>query len=789
MEDDNYSSTPESTPTRPKRQTAPPGAFSPNPLGGLATPPTTQAAAGAAPGHASAALQASAPLLHHHRVPIGPQTAPTYYSSATPLVTVPPHDPHNPPTTPQHRHFGRGDLSPMDRDIRMGEGGGNPPQASVSNSLPDDTDLEDRYRRETERRREESKRKRAPADVGGPQGSPKPPKKPSGLGPGPIQRKILELEKKLSARDEEEAKRLALMEENIRLLTELNKRQAAELAVSSKTKANPSKKPSTAKTSVASRTKAKSKAGSSAAGGTSRRKAPGTSSNTSGVRNGTGSHTTGAAAAPGGSQASTTNPGSGGGGSTGIDNAIGQGNGEGEDEEQGHEGERKSRYKRQYQLTRDDIPDGAEGIKLAFMFHIRVMWNQVDRRSIPYDPSIEALKSFDERFISEEDLYQQRYAEPLIQAQEVNIQDYRALQRDTKNRNYTRLKLIPDTAIAMMKMTAARYGLKLWAPDLRQAPYGLYNSACRMSAIDSFRQANTGGIYAMFKPDTRFNGNLDLLIKVYDHTVHYLHYRRYLRELALPGANAALDGENTTMQNRRRLAESRALHAKKSGYPRRYLPLFKTKATSDDERDANDLREGLQRVFWIKKRPERSTWANEFYRLFGEEHELFLDLAPNKQRLDRIRRIPPDGMQDNSKFKRLPKKMPLDYYAPAFYNRLPPRLRALIADEDLMVFLPNVKETFQCPDLEELNDEDFMAIPEIAARRSLYNIPDPAVIAQTAAGGDDEDDDDDDEEYDGDNMEVEDEDGDTMDASVALGEEEAAQEGQRRNRLANSAVA
>ncbi|KAF9033821.1 hypothetical protein BJ165DRAFT_1534375 [Panaeolus papilionaceus] len=565
MDDDDFDSTPDSTPTRPICQTAPYGISSSNPFGGLTTPPTTQAAAGAAPGSASAGFQGSALLIHHHRVTTGSQPAPTGFPSLTPLGTAPPHSSHNPPTTLPRRQFDRGDLPPTDLDIRMGEDDGDPPQGSVFNSLPDDPDLENRIHQERERKKDEGKRKRTHTDVGGPSGSPKPPKPPSGSGFGTMQRRILELEQRLSSRHEEESKRVALMEENIRLLTELTQRQAADLAASAKPKPNPSKKPGTGKTGASNRTKGKSKAGSSAAGGTGRRKAPGTSSTTSGVQNRTGGRVTGAAAAPGGSQAATTNPGSGGRGSTGIGNAGGQGNRESEDEEGVHDVERKRRYKRQYQLTRYDIPDGAEGIKFAFMFHIRVMWNQVDRHSVPFDPSTEALKSFNERFTSEEDLYQQRYANPLIDAQEVNIQDHRALQRDTKNRNYSRLKLIPDTAIAMMKMTAARYGLKLWALDLRQAPYGLYNSACRMSAIDSFRQANTSSIYAMFKPHTTFNGNLDLLIK---------------------------------------LADSRLLHAKRSGYPPRYFPLLKTKATSDDEQDKNDRREGLQLVFWIKKRPE-----------------------------------------------------------------------------------------------------------------------------------------------------------------------------------------
>ncbi|KAF9035826.1 hypothetical protein BJ165DRAFT_1355103, partial [Panaeolus papilionaceus] len=457
---------------------------------------------------------------------------------------------------------------------------------------------------------------------------------------------------------------------------------------------------------------------------------------------------------------------------------------------QDEETKRRSRYRHQYQLNRDGVPEGAVGMKHALMFHIRVMWNQVDRRSIPYDPPSNLLRRFDQRFSSEEALYEQRYAEPLIKAQEVDIQDYRALQRDTKNKNYMRLKLIPDTAIAMMKTTAARYGLRAWAPDLRQAPYGLYNSACRMVAIDSFRQAITADIYAMFKPDTRFNSDIDFLIKVYDHAVHYLHYRRYLRELALPGSNAAQDVENTATQNRRRLAESRGVHATKNGYPPRYQILFKTKATSDDERDPENSREGIRPVFWIKRRCERASWANNFYRLFQDDHDIFHQLAPNKHQLDRVRRVPPNGMQKDSAFKRLPKKMPLDYYDPDFYNRLPPRLRALIADENLMVFLPDIKETFQRPDLEYLSDDEFMEIPEVAERRELYNIPDGAVIQEAEGqGGDNDDDYVDEEDYEGDddNMDL-DKDDNGVDPLFALDEEEVQEEASRCQRLANSAA-
>lgn len=200
MESDDYFSTPESTPTQPKHKSRAPRISSGNPSGGLATPPTTQTSAGGiVPGGGSVASQPSGPLLHFHHTHTGPETAHARPLDPGPLVPVVPHDPLNPPTTPPRTRYGRGELSPTDRDVNMGENNTNYAQNRVSNALHGDLNLEERYREEAARKREEAKRKRAPEDVGAPKQSPKS-KKPAGGAPGPLQRKIMELEQQLAVR-------------------------------------------------------------------------------------------------------------------------------------------------------------------------------------------------------------------------------------------------------------------------------------------------------------------------------------------------------------------------------------------------------------------------------------------------------------------------------------------------------------------------------------------------------------------------------------------------------------
>ncbi|PPQ76393.1 hypothetical protein CVT24_007927 [Panaeolus cyanescens] len=790
---------------------------------GLADPESNSGLAVVAP---------SAPLLHYHdhgdhnncigsmmtsasaySQPLGHQTTSYHHSHSTNLGTSDPHYPSGGGSTQRYADHEMGDPDPLGSDSAPFSSGPQPEHMDVETEDWRRA-VEARYRKEMAEMKEHSRRKRVREDEDNnskDEMGTSPKASRSNMGQK-LTQQVANLEKLLMEERRANAERSA----EIKALMELVRSQQSLVPSNSTSNKDASTKKSSGKQNQASgsgsknkntaTTKGTSKTSKAAASAQSqqtkqkarqqtqitqrsRTTAPGSGGNLASTSRGQGSQSAG----------NTNDGGDAGGAETTPPKPSEQGNNTGQTD-QGKEGDNndkdsdndaenpddsnKKKTRRVYALSKTDVSTEAQSIKLAFMFHIRVLWNQISRTSIPSDPPKEVLKQFDQRFTSEDDLYKQRHAEPIIHPNNVSIQRWDEIPPDPHNKNIMRLRQIPDTALQMMRTTAARYGLKAWAPDLRQAPYGLYNSACRMSAIDSFRQAVIAQVYAMFAPTTRFISDMDLLIKIYDHTVHYFHYRRYVRELANPGANAEQDEDNTVMQNRLRLAKARKTFAIKSGYPKRYLPLFTAKATSDDERADDNATQGSRPVFWIKRRPERSTWAERFICKFEEQRHEFHEHAPGKKRMDRIRIIPPPSKRLVSPFKRLPKDMPLDYFDPVYFNERTPRLRSLIADQETMVFLPNIEETFQRPELEEMKNQDFLLLPDIIARRNLYQTVDPSKFERTP----DTDDEDleDEEETDAENGDTADGNKGQEDAGVTLAPADAQLEDGRRERLAAS---
>ena len=82
----------------------------------------------------------------------------------------------------------------------------------------------------------------------------------------------------------------------------------------------------------------------------------------------------------------------------------------------------------------------------------------------------------------------------------------------------------------------SRSGLNCWCPDLRQSAYSLYNSACRIIAIDTFKQALVSHTYLALAPNTSYASNMDVLVKLYDHFVFHYMRLRYRRDGRTPGS-------------------------------------------------------------------------------------------------------------------------------------------------------------------------------------------------------------------------------------------------------------
>jgi len=93
---------------------------------------------------------------------------------------------------------------------------------------------------------------------------------------------------------------------------------------------------------------------------------------------------------------------------------------------------------------------------------------------------------------------------------------------------------------------------KVILPDL-VCFVGALTSACRIVAIDTFKQALIVHTYAHVQPNKSYVNDISLLIKLYDHVVHHYHFLRYQRESRNPGCVRAADEASPTYHGRKRV--------------------------------------------------------------------------------------------------------------------------------------------------------------------------------------------------------------------------------------------
>ena len=159
-------------------------------------------------------------------------------------------------------------------------------------------------------------------------------------------------------------------------------------------------------------------------------------------------------------------------------------------------------------------------------------------KDIPKLPDDKTLDQFKECFLTEESLggYQSRC--PLIPISLIKITSTKL------GKIGSQLGLIEEHIISYIQGCLARFGMTSWGPDLRQTAYSLYNSACRIIALDTFKQALISHAYASVRPNLQYANDMQLLIKIYDHIVHDYFYSRWRRDIQCPGSVAAGDETN-----------------------------------------------------------------------------------------------------------------------------------------------------------------------------------------------------------------------------------------------------
>lgn len=89
----------------------------------------------------------------------------------------------------------------------------------------------------------------------------------------------------------------------------------------------------------------------------------------------------------------------------------------------------------------------------------------------------------------------------------------------------TATESLEEDILDYMQTYCAEYGLYVWSLKLSESPYTIYNSACRLVAVTTFKHALSMDSYAFVEVDTTAATDIEVLIRIHDHFVHHLQPR------------------------------------------------------------------------------------------------------------------------------------------------------------------------------------------------------------------------------------------------------------------------
>ena len=171
------------------------------------------------------------------------------------------------------------------------------------------------------------------------------------------------------------------------------------------------------------------------------------------------------------------------------------------------------------------------------VLHLRILWGLLDSKEVPQNPPASLLAEFHQRFSDEGQLFATRETgSELIPRHLIQIG---TLMSSANGRQAGQARNVEQHMLSYIQACLARFGLVCWCPDLRQSAYSLYNSACRIIAMDTFKQALVSHTYLALAPNTSYASNMIILVKLYDHFVYHYMRTYYRREGRVPGSVAA----------------------------------------------------------------------------------------------------------------------------------------------------------------------------------------------------------------------------------------------------------
>ncbi|MBW0498864.1 hypothetical protein O181_038579 [Austropuccinia psidii MF-1] len=159
-------------------------------------------------------------------------------------------------------------------------------------------------------------------------------------------------------------------------------------------------------------------------------------------------------------------------------------------------GSKGKRRQNKLQMCGDDFQPAFNSVKDLFYLHIKALWDLKEQDAIPEPPTQEELVNFYRKFSNAQQIETavQNSGGVLELESEDDLQKYAKAQLETVTLGRG-MKNLSQLYIDYVGGMLTRIGFTHWRPNLTRNCDDLYNVACPITAIVSFKQLVVGGAY------------------------------------------------------------------------------------------------------------------------------------------------------------------------------------------------------------------------------------------------------------------------------------------------------
>ncbi|KAF5371871.1 hypothetical protein D9615_009520 [Tricholomella constricta] len=336
---------------------------------------------------------------------------------------------------------------------------------------------------------------------------------------------------------------------------------------------------------------------------------------------------------------------------------------------------------------------GSSGDTTALETHLRILLGAVTNVSVPEQPDVHAIRTFEQRFTiaSEVDRLLKGNHTSFQSVDQLALNAIRELRikcaTDPTSLIVLAIGRVPENALRMMFGTIHSFGLSSWCPDLiGGTPTSSYNGALESIAIWTFEQSASIFAYQHLSPNLCYLKDTIMIQKLYRNFLWSYMKDLVLKEQKEPGSLVRAKQENKAYNI---LTNRRHKYLHDNGWNDRVRLLAVDPECTSDQED-NPTGPG----FLIMNKPARNIHITHFLHTIDSRRQTGTPLFRGQKRNTRREepRIPhPEGRTSRIS-ERLPQNCPLDWFSPAYFNSMDITFRALYIKAPIALPL---KDAFQ----------------------------------------------------------------------------------------------